>query len=134
MQLQIFINVRASQSVRKRRGRKPHSDCNLLRLHCRPPHHFVLVIIFALANVFVFVIIAIFDKTDFWGLKYPVEVRVQYKTCSTICGTPVPAILNPKNSTRSAGGAKNSQKSLYLVPSKIPNFGCFWPLLPKNGP
>ena len=38
---------------------------------------------------------AIFDKTDFWGLKYPLEVRVQHETCSTICGTPVPAILNP---------------------------------------
>ena len=37
---------------------------------------------------------AIFDKTDFWGLKYPLEVRVQHETCSTICGTPVPAILN----------------------------------------
>ena len=39
---------------------------------------------------------AIFDKTDFWGLKYPLEVRVQHETCSTICGTPVPAILNHK--------------------------------------
>ena len=40
---------------------------------------------------------AIFDKTDFWGLKYPLEVWVQHKICSTICGTPVPAILNHKN-------------------------------------
>ena len=114
MQIQIFINVRASQSVRKRRGRKPHSDCNLLRLHCRPPHHFVLVIIFVLANVFVFVIIAIFDKTDFWGLKYPVEMRVQYKTCSTICGTPVPAILNHKNLNGSEGGAREGQNMAHL--------------------
>ena len=36
---------------------------------------------------------AIFDKTDFWGLKYPPEMRVKHKTCSTICETPVPAIL-----------------------------------------
>ena len=57
---------------------------------------------------------AIFDKTDFWGLKYPLEVRVQHETCSTKCGTPVPAILDHKNSIGSA---------------KIPNFGCFWPLL-----
>ena len=52
---------------------------------------------------------AIFDKTDFWGLKYPLEVRFQHETCSTICGTPVPAILNHKNSTGSAGGAREGQ-------------------------
>ena len=39
------------------------------------------------------------------GLKYPPEVRVEHKTCSTICGSPVPAILNHRNSTGSAGGA-----------------------------
>ena len=55
-----------------------------------------------------------FDKADFWGLKYPLEVRVLHETCSTICRTPVPAILNPKNSTRSAGGAKNSQNWVFL--------------------
>ena len=27
------------------------------------------------------------------GLKYPQEVRVQHETCSTICRTPVKAIL-----------------------------------------
>ena len=37
----------------------------------------------------------IFYNTDFWGLKYPLEVRVQHKTCSTICGTPVPAKIWP---------------------------------------
>ena len=56
---------------------------------------------------------AIFDKTDFWGLKYPPEVRVQHETCGTICGTPAPAILDHKNSTGSAGGAKNSQKWVF---------------------
>ena len=76
--------------------------------------------------------VAIFDKTDFWDLKYPPEVQVKHKTCSTICRTPVPAILNNKNSTRSAGGAKNSQNWPIFVPSKIPNFGCFWPLLPTR--
>ena len=73
---------------------------------------------------------AIFDKTDFWGLKYPLEVRVQHETCSTICGTPVPAILDHKNSTGSAGGAKNSQKWVFLKVPNIATFGCFWPLLP----
>ena len=28
------------------------------------------------------------------GLKCPPEVRVEHKTCSTICGTPVQAILD----------------------------------------
>ena len=51
---------------------------------------------------------AIFDKTECWGLEYPLEVRVQHETCSTIGGTPVPAILNHKNLTGSVGGAKNS--------------------------
>ena len=50
--------------------------------------------------------VATFDKTDFWGLKYPLEVWVEHKTCITICGTPVPAILNHKKSTGSAGGSR----------------------------
>ena len=50
---------------------------------------------------------AIFDKTYFWGLTYPLEVRIQHKTCSTICGKPVPEILNHKNSTESTGQGQN---------------------------
>ena len=57
---------------------------------------------------------AFFDKTDFWGLKYPLEVRLQHETCIKICRTHVPAILNHENSTRSAGGAKNSQNWIFL--------------------
>ena len=57
--------------------------------------------------------VAIFDKSDFWGLKYPPEVPVEQKTCSTICGTPVPAILNHKKSTTSAGGAREGQNTLH---------------------
>ena len=75
---------------------------------------------------------AIFEKADYWGLKDPLEVLVQHKICSTICGTPFPAILNQKNSTGSAGGAKNSQNGGILVPPKIPHFDCFWPLLPTR--
>ena len=52
---------------------------------------------------------AIFEKADYWGLKDPLEVRVQHETCSSICGTPVPAILNHKNSTGLAGGAKTAK-------------------------
>ena len=40
------------------------------------------------------------------GQKYPPEVRVQHETCSTICGTPVQAILDQKNLTGLAGGSK----------------------------
>ena len=38
----------------------------------------------------------IFAKIDFWGLKYPHEVLVELKTCSTICGTHIKTILNHK--------------------------------------
>ena len=48
------------------------------------------------------------------GLKYPQEVRVQHETCSTICGTPVQAILNQKNLTGSAGGAREGQNMAHL--------------------
>ena len=33
-----------------------------------------------------------------------------------MCGTPVPAILNPKNSIGLAGGAKNSQNFMQIGP------------------
>ena len=68
---------------------------------------------------------AIFEKADYWGLKDPLEVRVQHETCSTICRTPVPAILNHKNLTGSPGGAKNSQKWLYLYLQKYPILAVF---------
>ena len=51
----------------------------------------------------------IFEKADYLGLKDPLEVWVHYETCSTICGIAVPAILNHKNSTGSAGGAREGQ-------------------------
>ena len=43
------------------------------------------------------------------GLKCPQEVQVQHETCSTICGTPVQAILDQKNLTELAGGVKERQ-------------------------
>ena len=55
-----------------------------------------------------------FDKTDFLGLKYSPEVRVEPKTCITICGTPVPAILNHENLTWSAGVAREGQNMAQL--------------------
>ena len=53
-------------------------------------------------------------KSDFRGPKIPPEVRVQQETCSTICGTPVQAILDQKNLTGSAGGAREGQNMAHL--------------------
>ena len=50
---------------------------------------------------------AIFVKIDFWGLKYPPEVLVELKTCSTIYGTHVHTILNHKDLTGSTVGVRN---------------------------
>ena len=74
----------------------------------------------------------IFEKADYLGLKDPLEVWVHYEICNTICGIPVPTILNHKNSTGSAGEAKNSKNGLFLEVQKYPHFGCFWPLLPTR--
>ena len=71
------------------------------------------------------------------GLKYPQEVRVQHETCSTICGTPVQAILDQKNLTRLAGGvregpniAKYGPRFWLLSPQEAPK----WVQDPGNGP
>ena len=47
------------------------------------------------------------------GQKYLPEVGV-HATCSTICGTPVQAILDQKNLTRLAGGAREGQNMAHL--------------------
>ena len=43
------------------------------------------------------------------GLKYPQEVRVPHETYSTICRTPVQAILDQQNLIGLAGGVKEGQ-------------------------
>ena len=53
----------------------------------------------------------IFAKIDFWGLKYPTEVLVELKTCSTICGTHVHTILNHKDLTGSTVGVRGGQNT-----------------------
>ena len=45
------------------------------------------------------------------GQKYPPEVRVQHETCSTICGTPVQAILDQNNLTGLGGGVREGQNN-----------------------
>ena len=49
-------------------------------------------------------------KSDFRGPKIPPEVRVRHETCSTICGTPVQAILDQKSLTRLAEGVREGLK------------------------
>ena len=53
------------------------------------------------------------------GLKYPPEVRVEHKTCSTICGTPVQAILDEIFLTRLAGGVREGQNMAQNAPYAI---------------
>ena len=47
------------------------------------------------------------------GLKYPLEVRVEHKTCSTICGTPVQAIFDQKNLTH-LGASRRLRGQKYI--------------------
>ena len=62
------------------------------------------------------------------GLKYPKEVRVQYETCSTICGTPVQAILDQKKLTGLAGGGGQGR------PKYCQEWALFLALEPFGGP
>ena len=50
-------------------------------------------------------------KSDFRGPKIPPEVRVGHETCSTICGTPVQAILDQKKIDRVGRGGKKKSKN-----------------------
>ena len=42
-------------------------------------------------------------KLTLEGLKYPPEVPVEHKTCSTVCKTPLQAILDKEKLTWFAG-------------------------------
>ena len=53
------------------------------------------------------------------GLKYPPEVRVEHKTCSTACWTPVQAILDEIFLTRLAGGVREVQNMAQNAPYAI---------------
>ena len=64
------------------------------------------------------------------GLKYPQEVRVQHETCSTICGTPVQAILDQKNLTGLAGGVREGQN----MAQNGPRLYTFLASEPSRGP
>ena len=63
-------------------------------------------------------------------LKYPQEVRVRHETCSTICGTPVQAILDQKYLTKLAGGVKEGQN----MAQNGPHFYIFLASEPFTGP
>ena len=70
---------------------------------------------------------AIFEKADYWGLKYPLEVRVQHETCGTICRTPVPAILNPKIRPGQQEGSKTAKSRYIWYLQKYPILAVFGP-------
>ena len=54
-------------------------------------------------------------------------MRVQHETCSTICGTPVQAILDQKNLTGLAGGVREGPNIAKYGPR-------FWLLSPLEAP
>ena len=64
------------------------------------------------------------------GLKYPQEVRVRHETCSTICGTPVQAILDKKKIDRVGRGVKEGQN----MAQNRPRFYIFLASEPSRGP
>ena len=68
------------------------------------------------------------------GLKYPQEVRVQHETCSTICGTPVQAILDQESLTRLAGGGQGRSKCGQECTSNNNRNGLNLALEPSRGP
>ena len=78
------------------------------------------------------------------GLRYPQEVRVEHKTCSTICGTPFQVILNQNILTGLAGGVKEGQNIAKNAAGAVnPMQNCWlrspveppkWPKDTRNGP
>ena len=64
------------------------------------------------------------------GLKYPTEVRVQHETCSTICGTPVQAILDQKKADQVNRGGSGKVK---ILPRMGLSYGFRALLRPLNG-
>ena len=68
------------------------------------------------------------------GLKYPPEVRVEHETCSTICGTPVQAILDQKSLTRLAEGVREGLKYGLECASSNDRNGLNLALEPSGGP
>ena len=84
----------------------------------RPPY---FIIFFILTNcsrvndppIMGYFKVAISDKTDFWGLKYPPEVAVEHKTCSFKCKTHVRVILSHK---KGQGGVREDQNMAQKYP------------------
>ena len=68
-------------------------------------------------------------KLTLESLKCPQYVRVEHKICTTICGTPLRAILDHKNLIELAWGVREGQNlpqnglNLALEPSRGPQIG-----------
>ena len=67
----------------------------------------------------------IFEKADYLGLKDPLEVWVHYEICNTICGIPVPTILNHKKFNRVGRRGQKQPKWGIFGGTKIPPFWLF---------
>ena len=62
--------------------------------------------------------------------KDRISLMSKHETCSTICGTPVQAILDQKNLTGLAGGVKEGQN----MAQNGPRFYIFLASEPSRGP
>ena len=68
------------------------------------------------------------------GLICPTEVRVEHKTYSTICATPLQAILDQESLTRLAGGGQGRSKCGQECTSNNNRNGLNLSLEPSRGP
>ena len=69
---------------------------------------------------------AIFEKTEYWGLKDPLEVRVQHRTCIYM-GDNFSSHFEPKKFNRVAGGAKTAKMGVFWYLQKYPILAVFGP-------
>ena len=74
---------------------------------------------------------AIFEKTEYWGLKDPLEVRVQHGTCIYM-GDTFSSHFEPKKFDRVDRRGQKQPKLGIFEGTNIATFGCFWLLLPTR--
>ena len=69
---------------------------------------------------------AIFEKADYWGLKDPLEVRVQHKTLVLYAGHLFQPFRTKKSLPGRQEGPKTAKMGVFLYIQKYPIFCCFW--------
>ena len=70
---------------------------------------------------------AIFEKADYWGLKDPLEVRVQHKTLVLYAGHLFQPFGTKKIPPGGQEGPKTAKNGLYLYLQKYPILAVFGP-------